>query len=109
MKDRERTAKNASRTVKTAPGGYRWRAKHMWSGRDDDEASLRQVLLDFKTGRPAAHPEPRVLLISGLKRGRVLLCVLPSKSSHATTSLTSHENLLGNCFAKAVVIVSAMT
>jgi len=107
MKDRERTAKYAPRTVKTAPGGYRWRAKHMWRGRDD--ASVRQVLPDFKTGRPAAHPEPRVLLISGLKRGRVLLCVLLSKSSHATTSLTSHENLLGNCFANAVVIVSAMT
>jgi len=76
----------------TAPGGYHWRAKHMWSRRDDDEASLRQVLL-----------------ISGLARGRVLLCVLPSEATHATTSLTSHENLLGNCFAKAVVIVSAMT
>ena len=59
--------------------------------------------------RPAAHPEPRVLLIRGLKRGRVLLCVLPLDSTHATTSLTSHENLLGNCFANAVVIVSAMT
>lgn len=101
--------KNASRTVKTAPGGYHWRARHMWSGRDDDEASLRQVFLDFKTERPAAHPEPRVLLISGLARGCVLLCVLPSESTHATTTITSHENLLGNCFANAVVIVSAMT
>jgi len=76
----------------TAPGGYHWRAKHMWSGRDDDEASLRQVLL-----------------ISGLARGRVLLCVLPWESTHATTTITSHENLPGNCFANAVVIVSAMT
>ena len=93
----------------TAPGGYRWQAKHMWSSRDDDESSLRQVLLDVKTGRPAVPDEPRVLLISGLARGRVLLCVLPSEATHATTSLTSHENLLGNCFANAVVIVSAMT
>jgi len=93
----------------TAPGGYHWQVKHMWSSRDDDEASLRQVLLDVKIGRPAVPDEPRVLLISGLTRGRVLLCVLPSEATHATTSLTSHENLPGNCFANAVVIVSAMT
>lgn len=41
--------------------------------------------------------------------GRIPLCVLSSESTQATTSLTSHENLSGNCFTKAVVIVSAMT
>ena len=30
-------------------------------------------------------------------------------STRSVTFLTGHENLLGNCFANAVVIVSAMT
>jgi hypothetical protein len=44
-----------------------------------------------------------------IKQGRVPLCVLPSESLQATAFLNSHENLLGNCIAHAVVNVSAMT
>ena len=72
-------------------------------------ASSWRVLPEFKTGRPAAHSEPRVLLSSDRKRGGVQLLVLLSESTNATTSLTSHENLVGNCFTNAVVRASAMT
>jgi hypothetical protein len=37
-------------------------------GPDHDQTLLWRGLLEFMTGRSAAHPEPRVLLISGLNR-----------------------------------------
>ena len=41
--------------------------------------------------------------------GLVAVCIFPADSMQAMTFFTSHENLLGNCFANAVVRVSAMT
>jgi hypothetical protein len=35
-----------------------------------------QALLDFKTGKPVAHQEPRVLFISGLSEAVYRVCVL---------------------------------
>lgn len=65
----------------------------------------------FSTSRQE-DPRPirnRGSYVSAASTGLCAAICFRSESSHATTSLTSHENLLGNCFANAVVNVSAMT
>jgi hypothetical protein len=67
----------------------------------------------FSTSR---QKDPRLIRNRGsycsyqwLQPGCVPCGVLLSEPSNVTTSPTSYENLLGNCFAKAMVNVSEMT